>query len=493
VWHEGLLYKLHKAGVTGCAWRWIKAFLTGRKFRVVADGVQSELFEVGAGVPQGSILGPFLFLVFINDVPVYCGVVVVLFADDIAVWPKLDGKIGDNVLNKALSEICEWGLRWHLTFSLTKSAAMCFSNKRVMPKPERIWLGTRVLNLVDKYRYLGLRFTPRLRWHDQSAAVYKSALHAAYKITRVLTKTGPSPKVIRLLVNALVAPIVSYGWPLWCPPTEKHWSKLATAVCFPLRCAVGLPVSTEKLALFVEFGVVCPKLWRECSAMVFAHRVDCELGESQPDHPVHKLFLEQRRMRLPKRCPKRCIPLAKSVVTYEYRFGADHEDTHTANVASMRKLALERQIRWIKDPGGKRQPSRYTREFTLRPAPASYILTDNRQIATLRARIRLNRHHLRSRLHTLDPAVDTRCPHCLALNNQAAHLVPCETLQHVLFECPLHAQPRKLCFFELNRYGIPADLHVLSGDFSAVGPDTRGQARIASANLLRDINEKVPF
>ena len=494
VWHEGLLYKLHKAGVTGRAWRWIKAFLTDRRFRVVADGQQSDWFSIGAGVPQGSILGPFLFLIFINDVPSYCGVVVVLFADDIAVWPMLGGKIGDNNLNRALDEIYAWGVRWHLVFSPTKSATLCFSNQRKEPEPRWIWIGRRILPRVHVFKYLGLHFTPRLRWDVHSAAVLKSAQHAAYRVSRVLTKTGPSPKVVRQLVHALVIPIISYGWPLWNPPTAKHWSKLDSVVCFALRCSVGLPISVQKLGLFVEFGVVCPKLWRECSAMVFAHRVDCELGVSRPDHPAHKLFNEQRSVRLPKRCPKSCIPLAKATVTYEYRFGVDHDDSRAANVASMRKLALERQIRKIRETDGKRRPTHYAREFKLRPATASYVLTDTRQIATIRARIRLNRHHLRSRQHRLDGKVDDRCQYCLELSNgQAAHLVPSETLQHVLFECPLHARPRKLWSFELSRAGIPLNIDVLTGDYADVRPDKRGLARVFSGNLLRDINEKVPF
>lgn len=125
--------------------------------------------------------------------------------------------------------------------------------------------------------------------------------------------------------------------------------------------------------------------------------------------------------------------------------------------------------------------------------PTSYILTDDRQIATLRARLRLNRHHLRSRQHKLNAKIDDRCPSCLALNSHAPHLAPPETPQHVLFECPLHERCRKLWFLELNRFGIPANIHVLTGDFSTVRPDHRGQARYASGNLLRDINEKVPF
>jgi Reverse transcriptase (RNA-dependent DNA polymerase)/Endonuclease-reverse transcriptase len=493
VWHEGLLFKLHKAGITGCAWRWIRAFLSGRKFRVVADGIQSDWFDVGAGVPQGSILGPFLFLIFINDVPVFFGVVVVLFADDIAVWPKLDGKAGDIVLNKALYAIFEWADRWQVTFSPTKSASMCFSNKRTQPIPLPIWLGDQLLPRVEQFRYLGLQLTPRLKWDAQCAAVCKSARHAAYRVSRVITKTGPSPKIVRLLVNTLVVPVITYGWPLWRPPTEKFWSKLDSVVCFPLRCAVGLPVSAQKLGLFVEFGVVCPKLWRECSALSFAHHVDCELGKVRPDHPAHKLFIEQSRAPLPKRCPKRYIPLAKSTVAYAYRFEVDHTDSRAAKIASMRKRALERQINWLKETRGKRKPTRYAREFTQCPAPTSYILTDTRQIATLRARIRLNRHHLRSRQHTLDPTVDNRCQHCLALNNQPALLVPSETPQHVLFECPLHDQPRWLWSIKLARSRIPFNMNILTGDYSEIGPEKRSLARAFTSSLLRDINENVPF
>ena len=144
---------------------------------------------------------------------------------------------------------------------------------------------------------------------------------------------------------------------------------------------------------------------------------------------------------------KAYIPFAKSVETYAYRFEVDHTDSRAAHFASMRKLALERQIRWIKETRGKREPTRYTREFKLCPAPTSYILTDTRQIATLRARLRLNRHHLRSRQRHVGQTVDDRCQHCLALNNQPAHLVPSETPQHVLFDCPLHDQPRWLWSF----------------------------------------------
>ena len=102
VWHSGLLYKLFRAGIQGRAFRWIRAFLSDRELRVIFGNAHSAWFPVGAGVPQGSILGPLLFLIYLNDLPILDAVSVAIFADDIALWPKLNNARGNAALNKAL-------------------------------------------------------------------------------------------------------------------------------------------------------------------------------------------------------------------------------------------------------------------------------------------------------------------------------------------------------------------------------------------------------
>ena len=90
VWHAGLCYKLNSYGILGQIFGLISAFLSNRWLQVVLDGKSSQEYPVNAGVPQGSILGPTLFLIYINELPddVICNIAV--YADDTALCPKCD-------------------------------------------------------------------------------------------------------------------------------------------------------------------------------------------------------------------------------------------------------------------------------------------------------------------------------------------------------------------------------------------------------------------
>ena len=109
VWHDGLIFKLKTYGVSGPFLTLIKSYLMNRKQRVVLNGKCSEWSEITAGVPQGSVLGPLFFLIYINDLVDGLSSEAKLFADDTSLFTIVyDENIAASQLNKDLKVISEW-------------------------------------------------------------------------------------------------------------------------------------------------------------------------------------------------------------------------------------------------------------------------------------------------------------------------------------------------------------------------------------------------
>ena len=129
VWHAGLLHKLKSYGISGQIFGLISSFLSNRRLRVVLDGKSSQEYPVNAGVPEGSILGPKLFLLYINDLPddVICSIAI--YADDTTLYSKF-GQASDlwqqlelaSELESDLRDTVDWGRRWLVDFNAGKTS-----------------------------------------------------------------------------------------------------------------------------------------------------------------------------------------------------------------------------------------------------------------------------------------------------------------------------------------------------------------------------------
>ena len=133
VWHAGLLHKLKSYGISGQIFGLISSFLSNRRLRVVLDGKSSQEYSVNAGVPQGSILGPTLFLLYINDLPddVICDIAI--YADDATLYSKCD-RASDlwqqlelaSELESDLRDTVDWGKKWLVDFNAGKTQLVSF-------------------------------------------------------------------------------------------------------------------------------------------------------------------------------------------------------------------------------------------------------------------------------------------------------------------------------------------------------------------------------
>ena len=166
VWHKGLLFKLQQAGIGGGLLRWFESYLRDRLQRVVINGQTSAWGPIQSGVPQGSVLGPLLFLLFIDDiVNVVTQCQIRLFADDTCLFIEVDNRERTaELINADLVQIQNWANRWLVTFSPTKTKSLIISNKDDAILNPQVELNGHAIDEVDSHTYLGLKFSRNLSW-----------------------------------------------------------------------------------------------------------------------------------------------------------------------------------------------------------------------------------------------------------------------------------------------------------------------------------------
>ena len=159
MWHVGLILKLEQNGISGSLLKLLENYLHNRKQRVVLNGFYSDYSLIESGVPQGSVLGPLLFLVYINDLERNVRSNIKFFADDTMLFSiVMDPVISANDLNHDLDMIYQWAHQWKMEFNPdpTKQATeVLFSCKKNRPNhPHLIFNGTAVVK-VNETKTLG--------------------------------------------------------------------------------------------------------------------------------------------------------------------------------------------------------------------------------------------------------------------------------------------------------------------------------------------------
>lgn len=214
--HDILIGKLYHYGVSGHALDLLESYLGSRIQQVEINGTKSSGSAVTMGVPQGSILGPFLFLVYINDLPamVKNNHGIVLFADDtLLIFEVRRQETNYDEVNSAIERVLEWFTANNLLLNAKKTKCIKFSLPNVQHKPTNVCIRNDPLDLVDNTLFLGITLDSGLQWGPHICKLANRLSSAAYAIKKVRLLSDVD--TARLVYFGYFHSLMSYGLLLW--------------------------------------------------------------------------------------------------------------------------------------------------------------------------------------------------------------------------------------------------------------------------------------
>ena len=217
--HERLLLKLDAIGIRGKLLTWIRGFLTCRVQRVVVNGSYSSWLPVRSGVPQGSVLGPLLFIIYVNNI--YSAIHNSqhgMFADDLALYREIRTLDDCELLQSDLANVASWSQQWQLQLNWNKCEAINITNKR-NPLLFSYNIHHHPIRWSPQVRYLGVIFDSHLKWSTQCRKVASKATQVLNLLRRSLF--GCSSAVKSLAYTSIVRPHLEYASIVWNPHTSS--------------------------------------------------------------------------------------------------------------------------------------------------------------------------------------------------------------------------------------------------------------------------------
>ena len=415
IWHRGLLSKLEQVGIEDKLLKLFNSYLSNRKQVVVVDGVKSETQDILAGCPQGSRLGPLLFIIYINDLSKDIESEIIIFADDTTLLAS--GKnTTDTIaqLSRDIIKINRWADTWKVLFNPTKTKDIIFSNKTLAPS---IPLTFRNINIdrVNSHKHLGIILTSNLDWSEQVNSV---CLKANRKLNILRSIKYLSRKTLDVLYKLIVRSVIDYGLPIYFNNLlQTEMRRLSQLQYRAAKLVTGAFHLTSQVKLEAELG------WESISS-----RSDM-LGAAI----FHKIAINQTRPLV-----KSCMP--KLTIT-QHNLRSEGKFTHFKYVNAKYSNSFFPYFTrlWNSLPKTDRQTGdmeqfKINMKLKYKPIKIKHFAKGSKYGNSLLTRLRVGRSYLNAHSYSIGLSESPACD-CGA---------PQESSQHVLQSCPLYFSERQL-------------------------------------------------
>ena len=433
VWHSGLLYKLRKYGIKDRLLDWFRSYLSDRKQRVCMDGYCSTWNSINAGVPQGSILGPYLFLLFVNDIVDVVSNKIKLFADDTSLYCIVDNHETAAVsLNTDLDSLHSWSSDWGVTFNSSKTKSMLFTRKQNV-NPPTLYLNNDALDNTLIHKHLGLTFNYKGAWKDHINDTYSKACTRLNVLC--MLKYNLDRNSLERLYFAFIRPILEYGNIIWDNCTNQESDLIESVQYEAARIVTGMRKGTSRLKLYNELGWDSLKERRKKQKLIFVYK---SLGGYLPGNISDYFasfinigdnysFRNTRYFNIPR----------SNTQSYKQSFFPsalelwNNLDQETQNMTSLSAFKRKLNIGLIKPPG----------HYSAGPRKLNIIYCQLRNEVS-----NLNDHLYRSHL--------SESPRCACGGD-------IENNSHYFYDCPLYVRQRDKLFHDLRELDQILNLEIM--------------------------------
>lgn len=267
--HDKLIIKLRLVGIPELFISWISAYLLNRNQYVQVGEKQSGCLPVTSGVPQGSVLGPLLFLVYINDIVnvISTPVQIRLFADDCVLFRDVTCISDQCDLNTNLGNVSKWCEQWGMLLNANKCVYLPITRKKV-PLDYTYNLAEAPLLKVASYKYLGLTLTSTLSWNLHINNICSAAFRKLCLLRHKLKTAPPSVKLLSYF--SLIRPKLEYASIVWDPHTKINVQNLERIQRKAVRFIYSKFMSTDSpTALLTANGIELLQIRRKKSRLQF--------------------------------------------------------------------------------------------------------------------------------------------------------------------------------------------------------------------------------
>ena len=274
--HEILLKKLKHFGLKGKCAKWLKNYLSERKQCTIANDTVSNLEIITCGVPQGSVCGPLLFLLYINDITKSLkNCKVSLYADDTVLYyssHNLNQAI--TIVQEDLVKLSQWCNKNRLTINCKKTKYCVYGMRSVIKKSKTIdmilSLNNTVLERVCSYKYLGFILDDQLNFNKHMSEMINIVSHKLYLLSRI--RRYLTTEACILVFKTMVLSIMEYGDIIYAGTSKMNLDKIENLFYRGLRICDGSFVAKSRMQLCTETNITTLDKRRNVHLLLFMHK-----------------------------------------------------------------------------------------------------------------------------------------------------------------------------------------------------------------------------